>query len=682
MAITKKQAQERVETLIKELDYHNNRYYIKNDPIITDFEYDILMQELIQLEKMFPEFISPKSPTQKVGSDIESTQTSTSSENTSKEFEQFVHIRPMLSLGNTYELEELYTFDDRIKKITDEKFSYSCELKFDGTAISLHYKNGSLDKAVTRGDGTKGDIVTKNIKSIKSIPQKLPATALDEFEIRGEIYMPFEAFDKLNYQREIDEEQPFANPRNAASGSLKLLDSSIVKERNLECVLYHLLTENNPFNSHLQAIKAAASWGLPTSSLSKKCANIEEVIAFIKYWDSERKRLPYPTDGIVIKVDEIALQTKLGFTAKSPRWATAYKFAPEQALSKVLSIDYQVGRTGAVTPVANLEPVPLAGTTVKRATLHNAEQMAQLDIRINDYVYVVKGGEIIPKIIGVELAKRDNSKTIIPEFPQQCPDCQTPLIKDEDQARHYCPNKYCPTQIKSKFIHFISRKAMNIIAGEATINQLYDKAYIKTLSDLYRLDKETLLTLDGWKERSAERFLDSIEKSKQTPFHSVLYAIGIRHIGETTAKMLAKHFGNIEALAKANIEELMAIDEVGEALAESIISFFADPISIKLISDLKEFGLQFEQDKSLNQIISNALSGLTFVISGNFSIPRDALKATIISHGGKNTGSISGKTDYLVSGEKTGPEKLKKAEKLGVKIITETEFNELINNNK
>ena len=542
---------------------------------------------------------------------------------------------------------------------------------------------------MTRGDGTVGDDVTRNVKHISNIPQSLtlPADFIptkenplpwpDEFEIRGEIYMPWAAFDRLNEERLKDEEQPFANPRNAASGSLKLLDSKLVAGRGLECTLYHILGENIPFSTHDKALTAVADWGLPVSDKRKICTTIEEVDEFITYWDTERKNLPYATDGIVIKVNELPYQTELGYTAKAPRWAVAYKFKAEQALTRLVSIDYQVGRTGAVTPVANLEPVQLSGTVVKRASLHNSEQMQLLDIHIGDYVYVEKGGEIIPKITAVELSQRP-SDAVLPHFPEFCPDCGTKLVKDEQEAKSFCPNQNgCPTQIQAKLVHFLGRKAMNVIAGDATVEQLYSKALVWNVADFYELTKEHLLTLDGWKDKSAERFLKSLQESKKVPFERVLFALGIRHVGETTAKSLAGHFRNIDAIASADVEELLKVDDIGEIIAESVYSFFRNPDNLDIISRLKTAGLRFESEEKKAQL-SNALEGLTIVISGNFSISRDAMKELIILNGGKNSGSISGKTSYLLAGEKAGPEKLKKAESLGVKVITEQEFNEMI----
>ena len=669
--MNRKEAKARIAELSAELARHNHNYYVLNNPEITDFQYDLLMMELGELEKKFPEFAVSTSPTQNVGSDLAPAQ----------QFEQFPHKYPMLSLTNSYSIGEVSSFSERVSKGTDIPFTFSCELKFDGTAICLTYKNGKLERALTRGDGTKGDDVTRNVLQIPSIPHTLKEGTgyPDEFEIRGEIYMPYKAFDKLTRQWELDEEQPFANPRNAASGSLKLLDPKAVKGRGLECTLYHLLTDTPVASTHTEALSLASQWGLPVSEHIKECRSVEEVEKYILYWDTRRKELPYATDGIVIKVNQLPVQTSLGYTAKSPRWATAYKFKPEEAKTKLLSIDYQVGRTGAVTPVANLEPVQLSGTKVKRASLHNWDQIKLMDIHIGDYVYVEKGGEIIPKITRVALD--DRGFDIVPvEFPQTCPVCGTPLVKDEEEAKHFCPNSdFCPPQIKGKFIHFVGRKAMDINAGEATVEQLYNKGYIKDLADLYTLTKEQLLTLDKWKEKSADNFLKSLEQSRKVPFERVLFALGIRYIGETTAKNLAGEFGNIDAIANATREQLLATEEVGDKLADSIISWFSNPQHISTIVRLKEAGLQMEVDISDKVIESEILKGKTIVISGNFSISRDDMKALIERHSGKVGSSISGNTTYMVAGEKCGPSKLEKATKLGVEIISEEEFLKIVN---
>ena len=673
----KAQAYIRIQELREVLREANRQYYVENSPTLSDYEFDMLLKELEALEKKYPEFLSPDSPTQHVGSDIK------------KEFEQFPHRYPMLSLGNTYDISEVQAFADRATKGIGNSFTYSCELKFDGTAICLTYRNGRLFRALTRGDGTVGDDVTRNVRHISNIPQQLsvpqgfiptahrPQPWPDEFEIRGEIYMPWSAFDRLNEERLKDEEQPFANPRNAASGSLKLIDSRQVANRGLECTLYHMLGENLPFTTHDQALKAASDWGLPVSDKRRICRSIEEIEGFINHWDTERKNLPYATDGIVIKVNELPYQEELGYTSKFPRWAVAYKFKAEQALTKLISIDYQVGRTGAVTPVANLEPVQLSGTIVKRASLHNADQMEQLDIHIGDYVYVEKGGEIIPKITGVELSQRGADVTL-PHFPAFCPDCGAALIKDEEEAKSFCPNQTgCPTQIKGRLVHFLSRKAMNVIAGDATVDQLFNKALVWNVADFYDLTKELLLTLEGWKERSAERFLKSLQESRKVGFDRVLFALGIRYVGETTARSVARHFGNIDAIMNATKEELLNVDDVGEVIAESILEFFSEEANRDIVSRLKEAGLRFEADAAPEQL-STELEGKTIVISGNFSISRDEMKALIAANGGKNSGSISGKTSFLLAGEKAGPEKLKKAEALGVSIISEEEFRQMI----
>ena len=730
--ITKSAAKERIEALSEELKRHNYNYYVLNAPVITDFEFDLKMQELQALESLYPELVKPDSPTQVVGSDIAYSPESSdalcgltkdlgvcSASKTSptpsepeddgnnrqqaiaeraragqknsqrgaegfgaepqyNRFEQIPHKYPMLSLGNTYSREDMLAFCNKIEAENGDGLEYSCELKFDGVAICLTYIDGELKRAVTRGDGVKGDNVIDNVLTIKSIPRNLkPGDWPREFEIRGEIFMPWSAFETLNKEKEEIGEQPFANPRNAASGSLKLQSSAQVAGRGLDCVLYHMLGEDLPFTTHSEAIKAAASWGLPTSELSQVRKGADDVMEFIDYWDSRRKALPYATDGVVIKVNSLALQKRLGFTAKSPRWATAYKFKPEQALTRLLSISYQVGRTGAVTPVANLEPVPLSGTVVKRASLHNKDQMDLLDVHIGDWVYVEKGGEIIPKITGVELSKRpDNAAR--PDFPTLCPDCGTPLVRDPEEARHYCPNRTgCPTQTKSAFVHFASRDAMDILAGDATIDQLYDNNLIRRLSDLYRLTKEQLMPLEGWQERSCDNFLFSLEKSKSVPYERVLYALGIRHIGKTTAKLLAKHFPDIDALAAAGVEQLAQIDAIGDIVAASVSAYFADPENRRLIDELRGFGLQFTGGGA-PQKVSDYLEGKSIVVSGVFSIPREDLKALIEANGGIATGSVSGKTSYLLAGDKPGDAKMKKAAALGIEVIDEQQFYNMI----
>ena len=670
MQVEKEQAKIRIEELRGLINENNRRYYVENSPVISDYEFDMLMNELIALEKEFPEFVTPDSPTKKVGSDLKN--------GLKNEFVQYPHKYPMLSLGNTYDISEVEAFAERAMKILGKPFTYSCELKFDGTAICLTYLKGQLFRALTRGDGVVGDDVTANVRHIPNIPQSLKGSGYpDEFEIRGEIYMPYKAFDRLNEERMRDEDPPFANPRNAASGSLKLLNPSEVAHRGLECTLYHILSDTMPFNTHDEALTAAASWGLPVSDKRKVCRDIGEIEEYIKYWDTERKALPFATDGAVIKINEIDYQKELGYTAKFPRWAVAYKFKAEQALTKVLSIDYQVGRTGAVTPVANLEPVQLSGTVVKRATLHNSEQMELLDIRIGDYVHVEKGGEIIPKITGVETDRR-TAEAIKPVFPDKCPDCGTPLVKDEGEAKWFCPNTDgCPTQIKSKLVHFLSRKAMNVIAGDATIDQLFNLGLVRRPSDFYRLTGNDLLRLDGWKERSAKRFLDSLENSKKVTFDHVLFALGIRYVGESTAKAMAFHFGSIDSLMNADREQLLEVEDVGEVIADSVLEYFASEAHREDIRLLHDAGLQFSVGNK-KQAVSETLSGMVIVISGNFSVPRDEIKELITANGGKNSSSVSSRTSFLLAGEKPGPEKIRKAESLGIRIVDEASFREML----
>ncbi len=673
--MTRDEAYGRIQELKAVLWENSRKYYVDNAPTMSDFDFDQLMHELEDLERAYPEYLTPDSPTQRVGSDLEAQGSGINAEpSVRKEFAQYQHRYPMLSLGNTYSIEEIEAFAQRADKSLETSFTYCCELKFDGTAICLQYRDGVLFRALTRGDGVVGDDVTDNVRRISNIPQRLKGDYPADFEIRGEILMPYDAFDRLNHERADEGEPPFANPRNAASGSLKLLDPEEVAHRGLWCTLYHMLGDNLPFETHDQALSAAASWGLPVSDKRRICKNIDEIEDFIKGWDTERKKLPYATDGIVIKINELAFQRTLGFTAKSPRWAVAYKFKAEQALTPVLSIDYQVGRTGAVTPVANLESVLLAGTVVKRATLNNADQMALLDIRVGDYVYVEKGGEIIPKITSVELSKRP-ADSVRPDFPAVCPDCGTPLVKEEGEAKWFCPNvDGCPTQIQGKMLHFLSRKAMNVLAGEATVEQLYQLNLAKSPADFYRLTKGQLMMLDGWKDRSAQRFLDSLEESRKVGFERVLFALGIRYVGETTAKEVARHFGDIDAIASATKEQLLEVPDVGEVIAQSIVDYFADLRHIDEISRLKEAGLRFTLKEEEQKGGSDALAGKTIVISGNFSISRDDMKTLIERNGGKNSGSVSSKTSFLLAGAKPGPEKVRKCEELGVKIIGEDEF--------
>lgn len=675
----RQQAENRIRELRKILWENSRKYYVDNAPAISDYEYDHLMYELADLEKEYPDLVTPDSPTRKVGSDLENSDENGRTLVTArKEFAQYEHKYPMLSLANTYNIGEIEDFVTRASKAISKPFTYSCELKFDGTAICLTYRDGKLFRALTRGDGVIGDDVTDNVRHISNIPVTLKGSGYpEEFEIRGEILMPYKAFDTLNEVRLRNEDQPFANPRNAASGSLKLLDPKEVGRRGLWCTLYHIPSPNVTFATHDEAMKAAESWGLPVSDKRKICHNINEIEEYINYWDKERKFLPYATDGIVIKINELAYQTELGYTAKFPRWAVAYKFKAEQALTQIKSIDYQVGRTGAVTPVANLDPVQLSGTVVKRATLNNADMMAQMDIRVGDFVYVEKGGEIIPKITGVELSKRGKD-TKKPDFPTVCPDCGSTLVKEDDEAKWFCPNiEGCPTQIKGRLLHFLSRKAMNVIAGDATVDQLYNLGLVRTPADFYDLKKSDLLHLEGWKERSAQRFLDSLKNSLKVSFDHVLFALGIRYVGESTAKEIAQHFGNIDNIEKADVTQLLEVQDVGEVIAESVYNFFQNEKHRLEIQRLKADGLKMSMEAPA-QNLSAALTGKTIVISGNFSISRDEMKELIALHGGKNSGSLSGKTSYLLAGSKPGPEKMKKAEQLGIPVINEDEFRSML----
>ena len=661
------QTETRIIFLRSELEKHNHNYYVLSSPEISDFEYDNLMKELLDLEEAFPQFKSDISPTVRIGNDI------------NQSFAQVEHRYPMLSLGNTYSFEDLDDFDQRVQKALEgQEYNYCCELKYDGTSISITYKDGKLIKAVTRGDGTKGDDVTANIKTIRSIPLQLKGNFPNDLEVRGEILLPHSAFEKMNREREQNNEPPFANPRNAASGSIKMQNSKEVAKRGLDAYLYYVLSDGLKENSHFARIQKAKEWGLKTPEHIELKTSIKDVKAFIQYWDDERHNLSFDIDGIVLKVDSEQQQEQLGLTAKSPRWAISYKFKAEQETTELLSVDYQVGRTGAITPVANLSPVHLAGTTVKRASIHNAEQISLHNLHIGDFVYVEKGGEIIPKIVGVDTSKRpSNAKEII--FITNCPDCGTELIRKEEEAKHFCPNEdACPTQIKGKIEHFISRKAMNIASGEATVDLLYETKLIRNVADLYDLTKEEVNGLERFAEKSATNLIVSISNSKAVPFPRVLYALGIRFVGETVAKILAKSCSSIENLQKMNFEELIEIEEIGDKIAESIIKYFQQEKNIVLINRLKESGLQLENNLQ-ETAKGNQLEGLAIVISGVFERhSRDELKALIEAYGGKNTSSISKKTDYLLAGDKIGPSKLTKAEKLSVKIISETEFEKLI----
>ncbi|MFY9151463.1 MAG: NAD-dependent DNA ligase LigA [Prolixibacteraceae bacterium] len=667
--MTNENIRKRIEELRTVLDDHNHRYYILSQPVISDLEFDLLLKELEKLELENPEFADLNSPTQRVGSDL------------NKEFEQVQHQYQMMSLSNSYSEEELKDFDQKIRKLTDQSFEYVCELKYDGTSISLRYKNGVLDKAITRGDGAFGDDVTANVRTIKTIPLKLKGIGFpSEFEIRGEILLPFAEFDRINAEREEEGEAPFANVRNAASGTLKSQKSSVVAERNLDAYFYYLLGENLPSDGHLENLQAAKSWGFKISPDTEKCANIDEVITFIHKWNLKRFDLPVATDGIVIKVNSLSLQQYLGSTAKSPRWAIAYKYKAEQTSTILQSVSYQVGRTGAVTPVANLNPVLLAGTTVKRASLHNADIIKNLDLHLGDTVYVEKGGEIIPKITGVDPVSRHPMAQKI-DFIRNCPECGTVLIRKEGEAAHYCPNEDgCPPQIKGKMEHFIGRKAMNIDGlGQETIDLLYNEGLIRNIADIYDLQKEQISRLERLGDKSADRILKSLDESRQIPFEKVLFALGIRFVGETVAKILAHRLMNIENIEKASLDELKAIDEIGSRIAESVQQYFSNPENIKLIERLKEKGLQMQLDEASIANRSEKLKDLSIIISGTFEKnSRDDLKKMIEQNGGKNVSSISKNTDYLLAGNNIGPSKLEKAEKLNIPIISEDDFLKMI----
>lgn len=669
--MNREEAKAKIEQLSAELHRHNFLYYQQSSPEISDRAFDLLLEELIQLEKQYPEFISENSPSQRVGGSI------------TKSFKSVVHKYPMLSLGNTYSEQDLLDFDQRIQKTLETNYEYVCELKFDGLAIGLTYVNGQLKQAVTRGDGTKGDDVTNNVKTIQSVPLILPEGDYPaEFEIRGEIFMHRDTFDKLNKEREEIGEQTYANPRNFASGTLKMQDSSEVAKRNLDCYLYFLQSDDLNFETHYQSLSAAKKWGFKVSDTFKLCKNIQEVFDFIKYWDEHRHELSFDIDGIVIKINSYDQQEELGFTAKSPRWAISYKFKAAEVETKLLSVSYQVGRTGAITPVANLEPVLLAGTIVKRATLHNADQIEKLGLHENDVVKVEKGGEIIPKIIEVNLSKREaNSKAI--EYITDCPECGSTLIRKEGEAQHYCPNEdHCKPQIIGKMQHFTSRKAMNIDSlGDETIEQLYQQELVKGIDDIYRLkDKELqLLQLERFGSKSVMNLLQGIEKSKEVPFEKVLFALGIRYVGETVAKKLAYAFKTIDALMKANFEDLIAVDEIGERIAQSIIAYFSKDEHIELINFLKAEGLQFEAEIKEIILEGDQLKDKTFLISGVFEkFSREELKEKIEKNGGKMVSSISAKLNYLVAGENMGPSKLQKAQSLNIPIITDEELLKMI----
>lgn len=663
-------AKQRIEQLTNELNTHNHNYYVESNPTISDYDFDVLLTELIELETQFPQFLSESSPTKRVGGDI------------TKKFETVAHRFPMLSLSNTYSIEEIVDWEQRIKKLSSSTIEYVCELKYDGVAIGIRYINGLLTQALTRGDGVQGEDVTANVKTIRSIPLKLKGDFPKDFEIRGEIIFPHAAFNELNCKREELGEPLFANPRNTASGTLKLQDSKLVAERGLDCFLYGLYSDDLPFDSHFESVQKAKEWGFKTPSESNKyiclAKDILEIEQFISYWNKKREQLPFDIDGIVIKVNQYDVQEELGYTAKSPRWAIAYKFKAERVATRLESVVYQVGRTGAITPVANLTPVLLGGTVVKRASLHNADQIEKLDLHLNDEVYVEKGGEIIPKIVGVnENARSIQTDKIV--FIDSCPECHSALYRREGEAQHYCTNDlYCPPQVKGRVEHFISRKAMNIDGlGAETIDLLYKQNLVKNVADLYDLSFDQVVNLERMADKSANNLIRSIEDSKSIPFERVLYALGIRFVGETVAKKLANAFQSLEKIAQATYDELIAVDEIGEKIAISIQLFFQDEYAMSVINRLKQVGLQLETKKK--ELHSAKLEGLTFVVSGVFSnYSRDEIKELIELNGGKNAGSISAKTSYVLAGENMGPAKLEKATSLGVSIISEGDFIQMI----
>ena len=669
--MNKDEAKEEILRLSKEINYHNHAYYVESNPLISDYEFDKLLEKLQELEKQFPEFSFESSPTKRVGGDI------------TKKFQTVAHTFPMLSLSNTYSEEEILEWENRIKKLEDGAIEYVCELKYDGVAIGIRYENGFLTRAVTRGDGTQGEEITANVRTIRTIPLQLRGDFPQDFEIRGEIFMPLARFLKLNTEREENGEQLFANPRNTASGTLKMQDSKVVSERNLDSYLYGVYGNNLAFEGHFETVQKAGEWGfkipLQQSRMIEKTDSAEGIMNFIHFWDKERYNLPFEIDGVVVKVNKYAQQKRLGFTAKSPRWAIAYKFKTERVETILESVVYQVGRTGSITPVANLKPVQLGGTTVKRASLHNSDQIKRLDLHVNDFVYVEKGGEIIPKIVGVNTEKRTKDAGII-QFIESCPECNATLIRREGEANHYCPNEdACPPQMKGKMEHFISRKAMNIDGlGAETIDLLYEKGLIKTSADLYDLTFDQIIELDRMADKSADNLIKGLVESKNIPFERVLFALGIRFVGETVAKKLAKHFKYMDALIAAKFDDLTNVGEIGEKIAISLQQYFLNEEHLHFINRLKKAGLQFEIKEKVGA--SNKLEGKSFVVSGVFNaFSRDELKELIESNGGKNVSAISNKTDFVVAGENMGPAKLKKATDLGIAILSEDEFIQLIN---
>lgn len=655
----------RIEALRTELHKHNYNYYVLSQPVISDYDFDQKLRELQDLENAHPEFFDPNSPTQRVGSDV------------SKEFSQVKHKYPMLSLGNTYSKGEVQDFLLRAQKFINEDIEIVCELKFDGTSISLTYKDGKLVQAVTRGDGEKGDDVTANVRTIRSIPLTLPAGDYpEEFEIRGEILMPWSVFEQLNKEREEQEEPLFANPRNAASGTLKLQNSQEVAKRRLDAYLYFVLGENIGGDTHYEMLQKAKSWGFKVSDAIRVAKSVDEVMEYINYWDTERKNLPVATDGVVLKVNSLRQQRELGYTAKSPRWAIAYKFKAERECTRLREVTYQVGRTGKITPVANLDPVQLAGTVVKRASLHNADIISELDLRLDDMVYVEKGGEIIPKIVGVD--KDARKENLLPVgFIDKCPECGTPLVRLEGEAAHYCPNEDgCPPQMKGKIAHFVSRKAMDINIGEEGIDLLFDNKLIGDVADLYTIDLNMLSRLPGWGVKSAMKLKESVEKSKEVPFDRVLFALGIRYVGESAAKKIAKAFKSIDAIKAASLEQLQEIDEIGESIAGSIKYYFSKEKNNALIERLRDHGVQMELNTEDATVVGDKLAGLNIIVTGSFATPqrRSELEQMVGDNGGKLQSSVNAKTSFIVAGEKPGSSKIKKANELGTKIISEDEF--------
>jgi DNA ligase (NAD+) len=655
----------KINSLRKKLIQHNYNYYVLASPTISDREFDELLKELEQIEDAYPQYADPCSPTRRVGSDL------------SKEFEQVEHTYPMLSLGNTYSEDEVREFYNRTARLLNEPFEIVAELKYDGTSISLIYEGGKLKRAITRGDGARGDDVTANVKTIRSIPLQLMGDNYpDKFEIRGEILLPWAEFDRLNKEREDQEEPLFANPRNAAAGTLKQQNPAVVASRRLDACLYYLLGENLPAGTHYDNLRIARTWGFKIPDVIRTCQTPDDIFDYLAYWDAERKKLPVATDGVVLKVNSLRQQRNLGFTAKSPRWAIAYKFQAEQAVTRLLSVTFQIGRTGAVTPVANLEPVLLSGTTIKRASLHNADIIRGLDLHIGDYVYVEKGGEIIPKIVGVDTGSRTMPAGDEVSFISNCPECGSPLVRIEGEAAHYCPNESgCPTQIKGRIEHFVSRRAMDIHIGPETVEDLYNAGYIKNIADLYTLDLPGLLRLERWAEKSAQNLMDSLEESRAVPFERVLFALGIRYVGEAVAKRLAYAFLNIGQMQEATLESFMQVNDIGERIAQSVVNYFAEENNRLIIERLKACGLQMAVDETILTGRSERLKNISFVISGIFTRhSRDEYKAMIEQNGGKCGGSVSGRTDYILAGDNMGPAKLEKAKKLNVKVINEDEF--------